>query len=97
MGYKPVDVRKALSTARNSTLHFENNSYIDLFAFYQNLNVEVAKLIAKAETEPSGCFGLCKTSKNYLPALTRLSQFLNDGLILIPKVVFANAGRPGIV
>lgn len=89
--YKPISVRQALKSARDKSMHFENNSYIDLYSFYENLNTELIKLQAETDKETPGCCGLFKTSQNYEPALIRLGQFLNDGFALIPRVVFANA------
>ncbi|MFH1254846.1 MAG: clostripain-related cysteine peptidase, partial [bacterium] len=88
--YKPLSVRKALKSARDSAMHFENDNYIDLYSFYEFLEAELVKLQDEADKETPGCCGLCKTSKNYVPALTKLGQFLNDGVALIPRVVFAN-------
>ncbi|KKQ10880.1 MAG: clostripain-related cysteine peptidase [Candidatus Babeliales bacterium] len=88
--YKPISVRMALKSAREKSMHFENNSYIDLYSFYECLVTELTKLHAEADKATSGCCGLFKTSPNYEPALTRLGQLLNDGFVLIPKVVFAN-------
>lgn len=88
--YKPIQVRAALKSAREKAMHFENNSYIDLYSFYEALGVELIKLRTEADKATPSCCGLCKTSPNYEPALIRLGQFLSDGLILIPKVVFAN-------
>lgn len=91
MKYKSAAVRAALRNARANSMEFDTQSYIDLYSFYTALHAEVVKLKQAAEDEPASCWGFCKTSSKYIPALDRLMQYLVDAPTIINKLVIANA------
>lgn len=89
--YNSTSIKKALRTARLSSKSFETASYIDLYSFYSELHKEITKLRHDVENATATCFSFfCKPSPNYIPALDRLIQSLNEGIGLLGIVVFAN-------
>jgi len=88
--YKYSDIKNAVRNAKSRAKSFQNSSYIDLLSFYNELSIEVIKLIQDAENNTPSCFGFFKPSPKYLPALESLIEHLNDGIALIPKIIVSN-------
>lgn len=78
--FNATQIKHAVITARQKALSFYYVDYIDLYVFYENVNMQIAELRKNV-----------KTGSAYGATLDSLAQTLSQGLKIISQSIIANA------